>query len=95
MHCENESSILPEEDIFKVWMMVGLSLLLESHENDMFRSWTRSKAGQIVIKQTAAAGMKTCSKPSSGFVVGVDQFLYQCFFCKQKLLENKDIYMYM
>ncbi|KAI5572438.1 hypothetical protein BDE02_10G013900 [Populus trichocarpa] len=74
--------------------MVGLSIVLETPKS--------GSALQVINKVTLMINNKPTSPPSFSssrnhsprFSFPVPTFLDQCFFCGQKLLPGKDIYMY-
>ncbi|KAG5236036.1 hypothetical protein OIU76_010858 [Salix suchowensis] len=79
--------------------MVGLSIVLESRESGGVSSKTPqviSKLTMMMInnKPTSPSGSSSSRNHSSHCSFPAPAFLDQCFLCGQKLLFDKDIYMY-
>ncbi|KAH7843957.1 hypothetical protein Vadar_022866 [Vaccinium darrowii] len=70
--------------------MVGLSIVLESHNNNKkYHPQVINKATNVIIKPSPATSTRpsTTTFPAAGF-------LDRCFLCYQTLLPGRDIYMY-
>ncbi|KAL3626538.1 hypothetical protein CASFOL_030087 [Castilleja foliolosa] len=74
--------------------MVGLSVILEN-----YRDLSEKKSPQVIRKGSMIKTPSNPSSPKSPYYYFNNNnnnigFLEYCFFCNQKLLPGKDIYMY-
>ncbi|KAG6756955.1 hypothetical protein POTOM_037254 [Populus tomentosa] len=74
--------------------MVGLSIVLETPESGSTLQVINKVTMMINSKPTSPPGLSSSRNRSPRFSFPVPTFLDQCFFCGQKLLPGKDIYMY-
>uniref|UniRef100_A0A2K1YM47 FLZ-type domain-containing protein n=1 Tax=Populus trichocarpa TaxID=3694 RepID=A0A2K1YM47_POPTR len=74
--------------------MVGLSIVLETPKSGSALQVINKVTMMINNKPTSPPGFSSSRNHSPRFSFPVPTFLDQCFFCGQKLLPGKDIYMY-
>ncbi|KAG2261106.1 hypothetical protein Bca52824_068185 [Brassica carinata] len=74
--------------------MVGLSIVLESSDNNTLSHGFVSPKPHVVVNKSAVMVTAISSDLRRGNRYPDSGFLEHCFLCRRKLLPAKDIYMY-